>query len=101
MPITFGLGYDIKEEFVNEFMKTSKETLALMDTMQGHIKTYLYRDAFKPNSFLIYSEWSTNEDFTKFMTSKEFKEVQTLGEEMLEGPPRHTMYESRSMSRGQ
>ncbi|KKK55769.1 hypothetical protein LCGC14_3071220, partial [marine sediment metagenome] len=47
MPITFGLGYDIKEEFVNEFMKTSKETLALMDTMQGHIKTYLYRDAFK------------------------------------------------------
>jgi len=97
--ITFGLNYDVKQEFIEKFIQLSKDTIKAMQEMKGHVKTHIYSDVEKPNSFLIYSEWETQEDFTAFMRSAEFKSVQTMGIEMLEGRPRHKIYQTLNMSR--
>ncbi|MFN8674691.1 MAG: antibiotic biosynthesis monooxygenase [Candidatus Sericytochromatia bacterium] len=95
--ITFGLNYDVKQEFVEKFLKVSYEAIELMGTLKGHQDTKLYSDVKKPNSFLIYSEWETQEDLKNFMRSEAFKTVQTMGIEMLEARPKHKMYETKSM----
>jgi len=97
--ITFGLNYDVKAEFVEKFIQLSNETIKTMQDMKGHVKTSLYSNVQKPNSFMIYSEWETQEDFTAFMRSAEFKSVQTMGIEMLEGRPSHKVYQTLNMSR--
>lgn len=97
--ITFGLNYDVKKEYVERFVKVSREALGVIERMKGHVKTSLYSNVEKPSSFLIYSEWETFEDFRNFMLSKEFKAVQTMGAEMLERRPSHKVYETRSMDR--
>jgi heme-degrading monooxygenase HmoA len=95
--ITFGLNYDVKPERVEEFVATTRKVLQLMPSVPGHERTRLYRDVDAPNSFLIYSEWATLADFQGFVQSDAFREVQTMGREMLTGRPRHQLYETRAM----
>ena len=95
--ITFGLNYDVKEAFIPEFVEISRKVVEMMGSLEGHVNTRLYRDEFKPNSFLIYSEWETDENFKNFIRSEEFKNVQNMSKDMLEDRPRHKVYETRNM----
>lgn len=95
--ITFGLNYYVKDEYSEQFLKVSNEVLIAMNQLKGHVSTVLYEDVNKPHSYLIYSEWETNEDFKDFMTSEAFKNVKTMGVEMLKERPKHQIYESRKM----
>jgi heme-degrading monooxygenase HmoA len=95
--ITFGMNYDVKQEYVEQFLKVCKDVLNAMDQFKGHVSTVIYQNIDKPRSYMIYSEWETNEDFKGFMTSEGFKSVQNLGMEMLEERPKHKMYETRKM----
>lgn len=97
--ITFGLNYDVKEEFVDEFLKISHETLGMMDSLDGHVNTVLYSNVDKPRSFLIYSEWETDEQFRGFVKSEAFKSVQSMSKDMLEARPKHQIYETKKMGR--
>ncbi|PIQ24174.1 antibiotic biosynthesis monooxygenase [bacterium (Candidatus Blackallbacteria) CG17_big_fil_post_rev_8_21_14_2_50_48_46] len=96
--ITFGLNYDVKAEHVDEFVGIAKKALELINTLEGHVKTVLYSNVEKPNSFMIYSEWESDEPFRNFMRSDAFKQVQTMSVDMLENRPKHSLYESRKMS---
>ncbi len=96
--LTYGFHYDVKAEHREEFLKISNAALALMNTLSGHIETKLMEDVNKPNSFMIYSEWETNEAFKAFMNSQEFKDVQTASADMLKGRPKHQIYETKSMA---
>jgi heme-degrading monooxygenase HmoA len=95
--ITFGLNYDVKEEFKEQFIKISRDVLKAMPGMKGHVKTVLYSNVDDPDSFLIYSEWETNEDFKDFVTSQAFKDVQNMSIDMLKNRPKHQIYETRKM----
>lgn len=97
--ITFGLNYDVKPTYVDEFVRISREALALIHTLEGHVQTVLYANVDQPNSFLIYSEWENDDHFRAFMKSDAFKKVQTMTVDMLEQRPRHKMYETRKMER--
>lgn len=97
--ITFGLNYDVKEAHVAEFVRISREALAMIHTLEGHVQTVLYANVDKPNSFLIYSEWDNDDHFKAFMKSDAFKAVQTMTGDMLEQRPKHKMYETRQMGR--
>lgn len=63
-----------------------------MKSVEGHRETRLYQDVDNPNSYLIYSDWETREAFAAFIRSEAFKQVQTLGREILARPPRHHVY---------
>ncbi|MEZ0375274.1 MAG: antibiotic biosynthesis monooxygenase [Candidatus Sericytochromatia bacterium] len=97
--ITFGLNYDVKPEFVSQFLDVSRKTLAMLKTLEGHVKTVLYSDVDQPDSFMIYSEWETDEHFKEFMKSEAFKGVQNMTRDMLVNRPRHKIYETKNMER--
>lgn len=90
---TFGLNYDIKPEYVEEFTNYSLTVIDLMQDWDGHVETRLYIDATKPNSMMIYSNWETVEQFKDFMKSDAFKGAIRSTYDMLEGMPSHKMYE--------
>ena len=97
--ITFGLNYDVKPDYVTQFLETSRKVLAAMDSFSGHIKTSLYADVDQPTSFLIYSEWETDQDFRDFIKSEAFKQVQAMTRDMLLRRPQHKIYETKLMDR--
>ena len=97
--LTYGFHYDVKPQFRQEFLKISNAALTLMKTLPGHIMTKLMEDVNAPNSFMIYSEWESNEHFKAFMNSKEFKDDQTATVDMLTSKPKHQIYETKSMHR--
>jgi quinol monooxygenase YgiN len=96
--ITYGFQYDVKPDKREEFLKISNDALKAMESMKGHIMTKLFEDVNSPNSFMIYSEWESNDDFKVFMNSPEFKNVQNASRDMLTGRPKHKMYETKPMS---
>lgn len=95
--ITFGLNYDVKEAHINEFLEITQKVLGLMGSLEGHVDTKLYKDVNKPNSYLIYSEWETQEHFKAFISSDTFKNVQNMSVDMLENRPKHKVYETKKM----
>lgn len=97
--ITFGLNYDVKDEFVQQFLDISHQALALIKTLEGHVRTVLYSDVDQPHSFLIYSEWETDDQFRAFIKSEAFKNVQNMSRDMLLDRPKHKIYETKKMER--
>lgn len=97
--ITFGLNYDVKSAHIDEFLEVCQNALKVIDTMDGHQQTRLFNDVNKPNSYLIYSDWDTQEHFSAFMRSPEFKSVQNMSRDMLEDRPKHQIYETKKMGR--
>ena len=95
--ITYGFQYDVKNDKREDFLKVANAALNAMLTMDGHIETKLFEDVNKPNSFMIYSEWATNNDFKTFMNSEAFKAVQNAARDMLKARPKHKMYETKDM----
>jgi quinol monooxygenase YgiN len=90
---TFGLNYDIKPEYIEEFKDFSLKVIDLMQAWDGHIETRLFIDAAKPNSMMIYSNWETVDQFKTFMKSDDFKGAIGATYDMLEGMPSHKVYE--------
>lgn len=97
--ITFGLNYDVKTEFIPQFLEVANKVLALMPELEGHVKTALYSDVNHPHSFLIYSEWENDDYFRGFMKSEAFKGVQNMTRDMLLDRPKHKIYETKNMGR--
>lgn len=95
--VTFGLNYDVKAQHLKEFEDYSLKVIGSMSGMKGHVETRLYKDVAKPNSLMIYSHWESPEDFRAFMQSDAFKGAQNHSREMLEGPPKHNMYQPAHM----
>ena len=90
---TFGLNYDIKPQYVEEFKTYSLNVIDLMQEWPGHVETRLYIDAAKPNSMMIYSNWESAEQFKDFMKSDAFKGAINSTHDMLESMPSHKVYE--------
>ncbi len=86
---TFGLNYDVKPGRIEEFKKSLMQLIEAMQASDGHIETRLFSDVTRPNSMLIYSNWKTKAEFSKFVRSDIFKQAVSDTVAMLESTPSH------------
>jgi len=92
---TIGMHYDVvpgkEEEFERGFLKV----LEFLKTLEGHVESHMYEDVASVGSYVILSQWTTKEQFEKFIHSAEFGKVVAWGKaEMLRNRPRHKVYTS-------
>lgn len=91
--VTIGMNYKVVPGKDETFMNACKGVIRAMEGIEGHSKSFLYRDVEDDLSFLIVSEWSDQEAFDGFIRSDEFKKVTSWGkEQILAGRPSHTVY---------
>tara|TARA_Y100001936_G_C16035951_1_gene648576 strand:+ start:311 stop:628 length:318 start_codon:yes stop_codon:yes gene_type:complete len=91
--VTIGMNYKMIPGKEKIFEDAFKAVLGVMKEMEGHSKSFLYKDVSDPQSYLIVSEWSEEEAFNDFMASDKFKSVVNWGKEnILAGRPSHTVY---------
>ena len=78
-----------EEEFERGFLGV----LDHLKTVPGHVESHLYEDVASVGSYVILSEWTTREDFERFLHSDAFKQVVAWGKaEILRSRPRHKVY---------
>ena len=91
--VTIGLGYKVIPGKEETFANACNGVIKAMDGMDGHKKSFLYKDVNDGQSFLIVSEWDDKDAFDAFIGSDTFKNVTNWGkEQILAGRPSHTVY---------
>ncbi len=91
--ITVGMNYKIVPGKDEEFTKVFTKVIGIMEGMDGHTETHLYRDVFAEHDYLIVSEWTDEGAFEGFIHSDQFKNVANWGKEnVLRDRPTHEVY---------
>lgn len=91
--VTIGMNYKVIEGKEDAFIAMWNKVLEVMDGVEGHQASHLYRDVHDPQSFLITSEWTRKAAFDAFTSSDTFRKVVTWGkEQILAGRPKHEVY---------
>jgi heme-degrading monooxygenase HmoA len=92
---TIGMQYDVIPGKEAEFEHGFRAVAEKLKGVAGHVDSRLFQDVSQPGSYLIFSEWRTQEDFQAFIQSDAFRAVANWGKaELLRGRPRHTVYNS-------
>src|SRR5688500_2736286 len=93
MVTTIGMYYDVIPGKGADFEGKFNAVVAAMQGVAGHQESFLYRRVDDADSYVIISEWSSQEDFMAFIRSEAFREVTRWGREsVLRRPPRHKVY---------
>lgn len=93
--ITVGMNYNVLEGKGELFESVFNKVLQVMQELEGHQDSRLYRDTNDQQSYLIVSEWSDRAAFDGFIASERFRNVANWGkDEVLAGRPRHDVYET-------
>ncbi len=93
--VTVGMYYDVIAGKEGEFEDRFAEVLDALERQPGHVRTALYHQVKRPNTYAILSEWNSREEFTTFLKSDLFREVTDWGKaSILAGRPRHEIYSS-------
>jgi len=91
--VTIGMNYKVlpgKEKVLEDAFKS---VLKVMSELEGHRKSFLFRDTNDGRNYLIMSDWSSEEAFNTFIKSDRFKKVTDWGkEQVLEARPEHKVY---------
>lgn len=91
--VTIGMNYQVIEGKNEQFEKACLGVIEAMSGDGGHTKSHLFRDVTDANSYLIVSEWSSEDAFNGFIRSEAFAKVTNWGkEQILAGRPSHTVY---------
>ena len=91
--INIGLYYDVIPGKEKEFEEVFNAVRSSLEGSKGFVSAILYRRVDKPNSYLIYSEWESLEDFKEFTRSRPFRDVTTNGRKILERTPYNKVYQ--------
>ena len=92
--VTIGMNYDVLEGKDEIFTNAVAGVIEAMQGMEGHTHTRLFRDVKKPCSYLIVSDWNSEDAFNEFVASETFRKVTNWGkEQILAGRPSHTVYQ--------
>ncbi len=90
---TIGMHYDVLPGKEEEFKKGFLGVISHLQSVPGHVESHLYEDVQTAGSFLILSEWQSQEQFQAFIHSDAFRSVTSWGKaEILRGRPRHKVY---------
>ena len=91
--VTIGMNYKMIPGKEKIFEDAFTKVLGVMNEMEGHSKSFLYCDVNDAQSYLIVSEWSSEDAFNGFIQSDKFKNVVNWGKEnILAGRPSHQVY---------
>jgi heme-degrading monooxygenase HmoA len=91
--VTIGMNYKMIPGKEKIFEDAFTAVLKVMEEMEGHSKSFLYKDVSDEQSYLIVSEWSEEKAFDTFMASEKFKSVVNWGKlNILAGRPSHQVY---------
>ena len=91
--VTIGMNYKMIPGKEKVFEDALTAVLKVMEEMEGHSKSFLYKDVSDAQSYLIVSEWSEEKAFDTFMASEKFKSVVNWGKlNILAGRPSHQVY---------
>jgi heme-degrading monooxygenase HmoA len=91
--VTIGMNYKMIPGKEKVFEDAFTAVLKVMKEMEGHSKSFLYKDVSDAQSYLIVSEWSDEKAFDTFMASEKFKSVVNWGKlNILAGRPSHQVY---------
>lgn len=91
--VTIGMNYKVLPGKEEVFEKAFNSVLNVMREIEGHSKSFLFRDVNDAQSYLIVSDWSSEDAFNGFIQSDKFKNVANWGKEnILAGRPAHTVY---------
>ena len=90
---TIGMFYDVIPGKESQFKDSFVKVVEHLKTVAGHVESHLYEDVATAGSFLILSNWTSQQDFQNFIHSDVFKQVTSWGKsEILRGRPRHKVY---------
>lgn len=93
--ITVGMNYQVIEGKQQDFEQKFAAVLAALNAADGHATSTLWKDVADGASYLITSEWSSEDAFKAFITSQSFRDVTNWGkEQILAGRPMHKVYRS-------
>lgn len=93
--ITVGMNYRVLPGKGELFESVFNKVLGVMNEMEGHKESHLFRDVNDPQNYLIVSEWTQRAAFDGFTRSDRFRNVVTWGkEQVLAGRPKHEIYGS-------
>ncbi len=91
--ITVGMNYQVIEGKQQEFEDKFNSVMSALEGADGHTTSALYKDVNDGQSYLIVSDWSSEEAFTAFIRSDAFRAVTDWGKaEILSDRPRHKVY---------
>ena len=91
--ITIGMNYKVLPGKEDNFERMFNNVLNSLKTVDGHGKSALYKDVNDLQSYLIVSEWDSEDDFHTFIQSEKFRGVVEWGQEnILADRPVHTVY---------
>jgi len=91
--VTIGMNYQLIKGKEEEFEKVFKKVMGIMESMDGHGESHLYKDVWDPQSYLIVSQWTKKAAFDAFIASDQFRNVANWGKEnILAGRPKHEVY---------
>lgn len=91
--ITIGMNYKVLPGKESNFERMFTNVLNSLQAVAGHGKSALYKDVINLQSYLIVSEWDSEEAFDAFVQSEKFRGVVTWGQEnILADKPVHTVY---------
>ena len=92
--VTIGMNYRVLAGKEAAFEAVFKAVLDAMKAMPGHTQTFLYKDVFDPQHYLIASDWNDRKAFDAFIQSDQFRKVANWGkEQVLAGRPTHEYFE--------
>ncbi len=95
MMMTIGMHYDVVPGKEAEFEQGFLRVIEHLRSVDGHVQSRMYEDVTQRGSYVILSEWRTQDGFTAFLRSDAFKQVTAWGKaEILRGRPRHTVYKT-------
>ncbi len=91
--ITIGMNYKVLRGKEEDFERMFRAVLEILHSVATHGTSALYKDVNDLQSYLIVSEWASEEDFDAFIQSAQFRSVANWGQEgILAGRPVHTVY---------
>lgn len=92
--VTVGMNYRVLPGKEKAFEDVFNAVLGKMQGIEGHSKSFLYRDVNDRQNYLIVSDWSDRKAFDGFIASDAFRSVANWGkEQILAGRPSHEYYE--------
>lgn len=91
--ITVGMNYHVIPGKQDEFEEKFAGVIDALKAAEGHDSSSLWKDVADDASYLITSEWSSEQAFVDFIHSQAFKDVTSWGkEQILSGRPQHKIY---------
>ncbi len=75
--VTIGMNYKVVPGKDEEFVSVFTKVMGIMEEIDGHTRTHLFRDVHNEHDYLVLSEWADKGAFDDFIASERFKNVVT------------------------